>query len=117
MRKVLFCLTMAATLLNSCSKSSSSGTPTPTGDTYFPQVKAIIQANCMTCHNSAGTWLGRPTRFDTDSLIAAQHSAIKAAVADPVTPTNHRMPQVGQLDTASINIIIQWNAKGGGLTD
>jgi len=90
---------------------------TPANDKYFPQVKKIIEDNCLTCHSSAGTWEGRPVAFDSDSAISEQYAFIKAAVADPVTVTNKRMPQGGTLSASEIDIIVKWFNKGGKTTD
>lgn len=86
-------------------------------DKYFPAVKTIISNNCMSCHNSNGSWAGRPVKFDTDDDITSQYMAIKAAVADPVTPTNKRMPQIGTLSENDINTIVSWFNKGGKSSD
>ncbi len=84
---------------------------------YFIQVKKIIQDNCMACHSSAGIFSGRPTAFDTDIEIVTAHSSIKAAIADPATPTNKRMPEGNILSPSDIDIIIKWFDKGGKSTD
>lgn len=89
----------------------------PGTEKYFPKVKTIIEDHCASCHNSAGTWAGRPVAFDDDSSIAMQYQLIKAAVADPVSPTNKRMPQEGMLGSDEINTIIKWYDKGGKITD
>ncbi len=100
--------------LYSCSKKDAD---TATDGMYFPQVKKIIQNNCMSCHNSAGSWQGRPTQFDTDEDITRSYASIKAAVADPETFVNKRMPQGGSLSQADIDIIVKWFEKGGKTTD
>ena len=112
----IFSLLSLFTILFACNKSSSSGT-TPTTTKYFPLVKTIVQNNCLSCHSSSGSWAGRPTAFDTDSSIAALSSSIKAAVADPVTPLNRRMPQTGPLSTNDINTIVSWYNAGGKTSD
>ena len=99
----------------SCKKENN--TPDPNSNIYFPKVKSIISNNCLSCHNSSGTWAGRPTKFDTDSDITTLSSGIKKAVADPVSPTNRRMPQGGSLSTSDIDIIVKWFNKGGKSTD
>jgi len=109
----VLCLTAELLLLNACKKSEA---VTPT-DAYFPAVKAIISTNCLSCHSSSGSWTGRPVAFDTDSQIVNLAGAIKAAVADPISPTNKRMPQGGSLSDSDINTIVNWYAKGGKATD
>lgn len=99
-----------------CNKKSDSSTP-PASGPYFPKVKTIVQNNCLSCHSSAGSWAGRPMAFDSDSSIAAQHLAIKSAVADPVTPVNKRMPEGGTLSSTDINTIVNWSAAGGKTSD
>ena len=98
----------------SCSKQSDM---TPAPDKYFPLVKNIIQNNCLSCHSSTGTWQGRPVAFDSDTAIAELSASIKAAVADPISPTNRRMPQGGSLSANDIDIIVKWFNKGGKITD
>jgi uncharacterized membrane protein len=96
----------------SCQNKTADPSPSTSGP-YFPKVKTIIAANCLTCHSSTGSWTGRPTVFDTDAEIVAAAHAIKAAVADPVTITNHRMPQGGSLSQTDINTIVAWYNAGG----
>jgi len=111
---MLFSVSICVATFIACDKTDAPG---PSSDKYFPEVKSIIQANCMSCHSSAGTWQGRPTAFDTDSAIALQFMAIKAAVADPISPVNRRMPQEGMLSAHDIEVIVKWFDKGGKITD
>ena len=99
----------------SCKKENVA--PTKESNLYFPRVKTIIQNNCISCHSSSGTWAGRPVSFDSDSSISMQYANIKAAVADPVTFINKRMPQGGTLSQDDIDIIISWYNKGGKTSD
>jgi uncharacterized membrane protein len=118
MKKIIgfvFAGILVISILISCSKNDNA--PLPGSDIYFPKVKTIISNNCMSCHNSSGTWAGRPTKFDTDSDISSLYIAIKKAVADPVSPTNKRMPQGGSLSANDIDIIVKWFNKGGKVTD
>lgn len=114
MRRLIIWLVFVVFLINGCQKKNTQ--PVNTGP-YFADVKAIIASNCLGCHSATGSWQGRPVAFDTDSSIAAQYALIKAAVADPVTPTNKRMPQVGSLSDAAINTIVSWYTKGGKISD
>ncbi len=101
-------------ILSACGNNDAVDMPS---GPYFPQVKSIIENNCMTCHNSSGSWAGRPVEFDTDTMISLQYAAIKAAVADPITITNKRMPQNGTLSAHDIDVIVKWYDKGGKITD
>lgn len=116
MKNTILLLSAAALLwaLSSCKKDPVTD---PGNEKYFPTVKTIIANNCFSCHNSAGTWEGRPTAFDDDAAIASQFAAIKAAVADPISPTNKRMPQGGSLSQQDIDTIVKWFDKGGKVTD
>ena len=106
---------VGVSILISCSKSDNN--TQPANDKYFPQVKTIITGNCLSCHSSSGSWQGRPVKFDNDSDISSQYIAIKKAVADPVTITNKRMPQGGELSASDIDVIVKWFNKGGKVTD
>jgi uncharacterized membrane protein len=117
MKKTIFLVFAGILVISaiiSCSKKDNS---TPDSEKYFPTVKTIITSNCMTCHNSSGTWAGRPTKFDTDADISSLSGAIKRAVADPVSITNKRMPQGGSLSASDIDVIVKWFNKGGKITD
>lgn len=108
-----FLFVLLGLLYTSCSNSKAVDTP---GDTpYFPKVKAIIQANCITCHQPGGQ--GMPLFLTADSIIAGNAGLIKAAVIDPVSPRNKRMPLGGSLLPADTAIIGKWFAKGGKVTD
>lgn len=110
-KNILSTLPVAITIccLTACSKSDS--TPPITHRTYFPQVRTIIQNNCIGCHSPGG--IGMPVVLNTDTLIVQYAAAIKAAVNDPVSPTNHRMPLGGTLPDADITTIVNWYNAGG----
>lgn len=88
--------------------------PDPTG-LYFPRVRSIVQQHCtITCHApSAGFPDGQPTVLETDEAIVAAAMSIKASVADPVTPYNHRMPPEDTLSATDIDLIVTWAGLGG----
>src|SRR5689334_3182487 len=83
----------------------------PQSNLLFPQVRAIIQANCLGCHSPGGE--GRPVDLTTDENIVALAEAIKKATVDPVSPMNRRMPPTGDLSDDDKNIISQWFSAGG----
>jgi len=82
---------------------------------YFPQVKAIVETNCVSCHYPEGP--GRPVDLTTDENISALAASIKAATTDPASPQNRRMPEGGELSQTDKDIIIAWYNKGGKTTD
>lgn len=106
--KKLYLLLFIAVFLNACSEEDTA----PKGS-YFPKVKTIIAANCLSCHSSSGSWQGRPTALDTDEQIVAAAASIKASVADPITPRNKRMPEGSTLSQADIDTIVAWYNAGG----
>ena len=112
MKTVFFVFSVAILIacFSACSKSSDPTPPVVQGP-YFPQVRTIIQNHCLTCHNPGGA--GSPVVLNTDTLIVQSAAAIKAAVADPISPVNHRMPQGGTLPDADIATIVNWYNAGG----
>ena len=110
----LFICTCLGLLIISCQKEhiDSNGL-------LFPKVKGIIQNNCTkTCHTTnAGYNQGLPIILETDEQISSYAANIKAAVADPVTYGNKRMPENGTLSQSDIDIIVSWYEKGGKITD
>ncbi len=87
----------------------------PPATVYFPQVKQIIQANCISCHSPGGQ--GLPVILTTDENIVALSASIKAAVIDPINPRNRRMPLGSELSDADKTVIQKWFDKGGTATD
>ncbi|MBP7513247.1 MAG: hypothetical protein KA791_01790 [Flavobacteriales bacterium] len=88
----------------------------PSGNLYFPRVKQIIQTRCtISCHApSAGLPQGLPVILETDADIVLYATGIKAAVADPVSLSNHRMPPDGDtLNAQQIATIVEWWDLGG----
>lgn len=109
--RILTLLALAAVIF-SCKKEQAP-------PKYFPRVKTIVEANCtISCHApSKGLHDGMPVVLETDEEIAALAASIKAAVADPASPQNKRMPQGGMLSDADIDTIVKWFNKGGRVTD
>ncbi len=105
------CLALVGCCLSSCTNSSVM----PNTEAYFPQVRVIVQQNCVSCHSPGG--MGLPTMLTTDANIAALAAAIKAATIDPASPRNKRMPQGGELSAADKAIIQKWFDKGGKISD
>lgn len=108
------CFTVAACIVfYSCSHDAAP--PAQDKGPYFPEVKQIIANNCLTCHSPGGQ--GMPVDLTVDDNIVALAATIKAAVIDPASPRNKRMPQGGELSDADKAIIQKWYDKGGKATD
>jgi len=79
--------------------------------TYTAQVKAIIDANCISCHSAAGSASFRPmttypevkAAFETTNLV----SRIQRQNGE-----SGQMPQTGRMPQDKINTIIQWGTDG-----
>jgi len=106
------CAFACAGFLYSCTHDA---TPPQDNGPYFPKVKQIIAANCLTCHSPGGQ--GMPVNLTIDDNIVALAATIKAATIDPASPQNKRMPQGGELSDADKAIIQKWYDKGGKATD
>jgi len=113
MKKIFYafvaCIIAAAT---SCTKDSN--TPSTDG-IYFPQVRTIVQQNCVSCHYQGGQ--GMPVILTSDSDIVNSAAAIKSATIDPATLFNKRMPLEGELSDTDKTVIQNWFDKGGKETD
>jgi len=114
MKKIAF-----AAVLASVAACQGKSVAAPAAGPYFPKVRAIVQANCISCHTAAGTGepRGLPVMFETDQQIADLAPAIKSATIDPPSPRNKRMPYGGELSSADKDIILKWFNKGGRVTD
>ena len=61
---------------------------------------------------------GLPVILETDSDIVLHATGIKAALVDSVTYVNKRMPPPpATLAQSDINVVLNWVAKGGKVTD
>lgn len=107
------CTIVCTAILISCKHDVT--TPTRDNGPYFPKVKLIIKANCLTCHSPGGQ--GMPVILTNDDNIVALASSIKSATIDPASPRNKRMQQGGELSNADKTIIQKWYDKGGKATD
>lgn len=111
--KTMTLLLLTVPVLFAC-RHDAEETATP-AELFFPRVKQIVQAQCTnSCHAPASGFPdGLPIVLETDDDLVDHAQSIKAAVADPITPFNHRMPPDDTLSTAQIDIIVQWAALGG----
>jgi uncharacterized membrane protein len=115
----LKCITATCLAVTTCiafySCSHNAAPPPQDKGPYFPEVKQVIANNCLTCHSPGGQ--GMPVNLTIDDNIIALAETIKAAVIDPASPRNKRMPLGGELSDADKAIIQKWYDKGGKSTD
>jgi uncharacterized membrane protein len=111
-KTILILLSGLSLVSLSCKKSDGA---TRNDSPYFPKVKAIISANCLSCHTPGGQ--GMPVDLTQDQNIVNLAQQIKSATVDPPSPQNRRMPQGGELSQADKDIIVAWFNKGGKSTD
>ncbi|RZJ50353.1 MAG: cytochrome c [Flavobacterium sp.] len=99
--------------------SPETGTPPDTGNpgtdptfvTYTKNVKAVIDANCIGCHQS-----GRSAGF----APLTTYAEVKAAVENTgllnriqlQTGQQGIMPQGGRMSQTNIDLIVKWNTDG-----
>lgn len=102
----------AFVLLNACVHDVAK--PNTDGP-FFPEVKQIIQANCVSCHSPGGE--GLPVILTSTDNIVELAASIKAATIDPASPRNKRMPLGGELSEHDKSIIQKWFDKGGKASD
>lgn len=108
MKKLIFTLS-SAVLLTACESRTyeeiSDNTPITQVVTYNKDVKAIMDANCISCHSPGPKDLTNYTQVKTN--INNIIDRISRANGDPL-----KMPQGGSLSPAQINIINKWKADG-----
>ena len=76
---------------------------------YQPQVKAIIDANCIVCHSAGGAASFRPFNnyVEVKTAIDLLLDRVQRLPGDP-----QKMPQGGSLSTTDINILKKWKEDG-----
>ncbi|WP_017495953.1 hypothetical protein [Flavobacterium sp. WG21] len=127
MKKTLAFTILAASLtLTSCSDSDTykdietppvTDNPTPGPETpttaisYSKNVKAIIDANCVGCHQN-----GRSAGFRPLTTYAEVKTATEGAgLLNRIQLQNGQqgiMPQAGRMSQANIDLIVKWNTDG-----
>lgn len=126
MKKTVAITILAAALtLISCSDSDTyqdietppvTDTPTPGPNpvvtiSYSKNVKAIIDVNCVGCHQS-----GRSAGFRPLTTYAEVKSATEGAgLLNRIQLQNGQqgiMPQAGRMSQANIDLIVKWNTDG-----
>ena len=95
-----------------CTKSASVTVASNASGPLFAAVKALIVANCNSCHTGAGAQGGQ--NFGTDCNIVNAAARIKARAVDG-NPSF--MPQGGQLNNTDKQKITAWVNAGGKYSD
>ena len=101
MKKIFFYFVAYASIMSSCSKTSTN--PGYTADcsgatkSFSKDVLPVIQNNCSGCHS----------QFSTFSGISANKANIRSRIADG------SMPRGGSLTTAQKNAVVCWIDNGG----
>lgn len=108
MKKFIYIISSAVVVIACDSRTYeeiSDTTPIAGKVTYNKDVKAIIDANCVSCHSPGAQALTNYNQVKTniDNII----DRISRPTGDPL-----KMPQGGSLSPAQINIITQWKADG-----
>lgn len=114
MKKSIY-ITMLSFAIFSCESSTYEDLEEPTiivGEaTYVGNAKAIIDANCISCHSPGGVSSFRPltTYLEVKEAIQTTNllNRIQRQNGEP-----GQMPQTGRMSQDKINIILQWNADG-----
>lgn len=108
-------LLFSLVFLTSCSNNSTDDLigPTPASVTYNGQIKAVIQANCISCHSDPPQNFA-PMRLTTYEdvknamLTRGLHDRISRPQGAP-----GMMPQGGtRLPQATIDLFTQWEEEG-----
>ncbi|MDR6159924.1 MULTISPECIES: hypothetical protein [Chryseobacterium] len=108
MKKCIYIIS-SAILLIACESRTyeeiSDNTPIAENVTYNKDVKAIIDANCVSCHSPGVQALTNYTEVKNNIDIIIDR--ISRPNGDPL-----KMPQGGSLSPTQVNIITKWKADG-----
>ncbi|WP_281233863.1 cytochrome c [Flavobacterium gelatinilyticum] len=126
MKKVL-ALTILMAIFTSCSDSDTyqeietpptTGTPDPdpnpepaTAVTYTKNVKSIIDANCIGCHQSGRSAGFRPLTTYAEVKAAVENANLLGRI-QLQTGQQGIMPQGGRMSQTNIDLIVKWNTDG-----
>ena len=105
--------TITAKDVNSCTGTSIPAIVSnlPEGP-LFSQVKAVLQANCVPCHNNSQSEGGMNWTVDCNIVINRDRIRARAVDANPSA-----MPPTGLLPASERQKIINWINAGGKFTD
>lgn len=84
---------------------------TPTTITYTKNVKSIIDANCISCHQNGRSAAFRPLTTFAEVKAATEN----AGLLNRIQLQNGQqgiMPQGGRMSQTNIDLIVKWNTDG-----
>jgi len=79
--------------------------------TYTANVKAIIDANCVSCHANGGSASFRPLTTYAQVKDAVENAGLLNRI-QLQNGEDGLMPQTGRMPQGNIDIILQWDADG-----
>jgi mono/diheme cytochrome c family protein len=79
--------------------------------TYNANVKAIIDANCISCHSDGGVTAYRPLTTYAEVKDAIENTNLLERI-QRMDGEEGIMPQTGRMPQDKINIILEWNMDG-----
>ncbi len=98
--------------VNTCNSTASINIPNRPQGPLFTAVKALIQANCVTCHNASNANGGMNFEVDCNIVNNKDRIQIRAVNANPSS-----MPPTGLLPPSERQKIVDWINAGGKYTD
>jgi mono/diheme cytochrome c family protein len=127
--KKLIAFTILLAVLTSCSDSDTfqdietppdtvtppgPGTPNPepvAAFSYTKNAKAIIDANCIGCHQNGRSAGFRPLTTYAEVKTAVENAGLLNRI-QLQTGQQGIMPQAGRMSQANIDVIVKWNTDG-----
>lgn len=97
---------------NTCNTAATINIPNRPQGPLFTAVKALLQANCNTCHNASTPNGGMNWEVDCNIVTYRDRIQIRAVNANPSA-----MPPTGLLPPAERQKIVDWINAGGKYTD
>jgi mono/diheme cytochrome c family protein len=95
--------------MNGCTAAGTASVTQAPAGSFFTQVKAILAANCVSCHGGANPTAG--INFTDDCTIVSKAARIKARAVD-FNPST-MPPSGGPISSANRQTIVDWINAGG----
>ncbi|WP_337966549.1 cytochrome c [uncultured Flavobacterium sp.] len=84
---------------------------TPTALTYNKDVKSIIDANCVSCHQNGRSAGFRPLTTFAEVKVAVESAGLLTRI-QLQNGQQGIMPQGGRMSQTNIDAIVKWNTDG-----